>query len=294
MQKKNLNIIISGSNGFLGSAIKKLFYTKGFSLVRIDIKKKFYDNLNKKKIFEDLRKKCKKNKSNLLIHLGWGSMAEPYSEYHKINYQKSKLLFDCCNEIGFQKIIFCGSMNEYGNRKGLLKENYKPKNLKTMYAKYKYLTTAYGIKKIKKFYSIRPSYIYGYNQRTGTLIDLLLKSIKKNKEISMSHCKIFRDYVFVDDVALAFFNISTLNGSEGIYNVGSGKVITLKKLILIIAQKANFNKNLLNFGKLPKRREQQHPKCFMDTKKIIKNFKWKMNYSLELGVNKILKKNKIK
>ena len=64
MQKKNFNIIISGSNGFLGSAIKKLFYTKGLSLVRIDVKKKFYDNLNKKKILEDLRKKYKKNKNN--------------------------------------------------------------------------------------------------------------------------------------------------------------------------------------------------------------------------------------
>ena len=108
-------------------------------------------------------------------------MDDPYSKYHKINYEKSKLIFECCNELGFDKIIFCGSMNEYGSVKGILKEKFKPKNLKTLYAKYKYLTTMYGLKKINHFYSIRPSYIYGYNQRKGTLIDLLLSSIKNKK-----------------------------------------------------------------------------------------------------------------
>ena len=38
-------------------------------------------------------------------------------------------------------------MNEYGSVKGILKEKFKPKNLKP-YAKYKYLTTMYGLKKL--------------------------------------------------------------------------------------------------------------------------------------------------
>ena len=149
-------------------------------------------------------------------------------------------------------------------------------------------------KKIKNFYSIRPSYIYGHNQRKGTLIDLLLKSIKKNKKLNMSHCKLYRDYIFVDDVAKAFLNVTKRNGDKGIYNVGSGKVITLRKLILTIAKKAQFPKKLLNFGKLPKKKEQQHPKCFMDTKKLKSNFGWKVNYNLDNGVERILKKNYIK
>ncbi len=45
----------------------------------------------------------------------------------------------------------------------------------------------------------------------------------------MSHCRLYRDYIFVDDVASAFYKIVKLNGKEGIYNVGSGKIITLKK-----------------------------------------------------------------
>ncbi len=264
------------------------------SLSSINVKQNFYDKLDKEKIFIDLKKKYKRKCNNIIIHLGWGFMAEPYSDYHKINFQKSKLIFECCAELGFKKIIFCGSMNEYGSRKGLLKENFKPRNLKTLYAKYKYLTTMYGLKKIKNFYSIRPSYIYGHNQRKGTLIDLLLKSIKKNKKLNMSHCKLYRDYIFVDDVAKAFLNVTKRNGDKGIYNVGSGKVITLRKLILTIAKKAQFPKKLLNFGKLPKKKEQQHPKCFMDTKKLKSNFGWKVNYNLDNGVERILKKNYIK
>ena len=82
----------------------------------------------------------------------------------------------------------------------------------------------------------------------------------------------------------------TLNDCQQLLETKCG----LNGIILTIAKKANYPKKLLNFGKLPKRKEQQHPKCFMDTKKIKNNFKWKIDYSLDSGVNKILKKNNIK
>jgi nucleoside-diphosphate-sugar epimerase len=293
MQKQDYNILVTGSKGFIGTAICKFFRTKGILTNRIDLKKDFFENLDKKKINNFIQKKFKKNKINVLIHLGWGLVGEPFSKYHKINYEKSKLLFNSCLDLKFEKIIFCGSMNEYGNRVGGLREDHKPKNIKTLYSKYKYLTTMYGTQNINNFYSIRPSYVYGYNQRKGTLIETLVKSIKTKKKIDMSHCKLHRDYVFIDDVVNAFFKIAFSNAPPGIYNVGSGTIITLKKLILEIAKKSKFNLKYLRFSKLPKKKEQQHPKCFMVTKKIEKNCKWKINFDLDKGISRIIKLQKI-
>jgi nucleoside-diphosphate-sugar epimerase len=289
----NYNLVISGGNGFLGKAIISFFKKKKVSISKIDIKQSFFENFNEKKINDYLNKSYKRNKLNIFIHLGWGAMGEPFSDYHKINYQKSKLIFKFCSFKKFEKIIFCGSINEYGNRKGGLVENHKPKNIKTKYAKYKLLTTNYGVNNISNFFSIRSSYIYGYSQRRDTLIDLLIKSIKFKKTIMMSHCKIYRDYIFVEDVAEAFYKIIFTNIPGGVYNVGSGKLITLKKLISEISKRSGFNKKYLKFGSLIKRKEQQAPKSFLITKKINKYCDWKINNSLDEGIDKILKFNKI-
>lgn len=289
---ENYNILVTGANGFLGKSLLELLKKKKIKINKIDIKKKFFEKLNRKKIYNFLDNNYKCNKKNILIHLGWGYVGEPNSKYHKINFQKSSIIFDFCSINKFEKIIFCGSVNEYGNCKGKVKEDQKTHKMKTLYGKYKFLATEYGIKKIKNFFSVRCSYIYGYQQRKGTLLNDLIENIKLNKKIQISHCKLYRDYIFVDDVANAFLKIIICQVHPGIYNVGSGKLITLKKLVLKISEKANFKKNLI-FGKFTKS-EHSASKCFMNIAKIKKITSWKIKNNLDQGIAKILKFHKIK
>jgi nucleoside-diphosphate-sugar epimerase len=295
-----MHILMTGSNGFIGKKISNILRKKEISFTKINLRTLFFEDLDQKKIDNYLKKKIKKKKKIFLVHLGWGKIGYPWSGYHiKKNYVKTQILFNFANKNKFKKVLFCGSMNEYGNRNGALRELMKPIALSTKYSISKYLSTEYGLRLFKnsltKFYCIRPSYVYGYDQRKGTAISTLIDSIKKKIPINLTHCKIFRDYVFVEDVAKAFYLLLTSkSNSYGIFNVGSGQITTLRHLIEKIAYLSGFEKKFLNFGFLKTKKEQPHPKCFMNNSKLFKVLKWRPSNNLDRGCIKILKYHKIK
>ena len=171
-------IYITGSSGFIGKAV-----VHELNLIGIIYKKLKIRNKILKKDLNFLNNTKNKN-GNILIHLGWGKMEDPWSNFHlKNNYENSIKLFKIAKKNYFKKVVFCGSMNEYGNKYGPLKEVMKSGKLETLYAKGKYKLTNFGLKFFNKtktdFFCIRPSYVFSLNQREGTLVDLLIKSYKK-------------------------------------------------------------------------------------------------------------------
>ena len=73
-------------------------------------------------------------------------MEDPWSSFHlKNNYENSIKLFKIAKKNNFNKVIFCGSMNEYGNKYGPLKEEMKSGKLETLYAKSKFKLTKFGL-----------------------------------------------------------------------------------------------------------------------------------------------------
>lgn len=170
-------IYITGSNGFIGKSLCNLLNKKKLKFKKVKIRKKIKPNI--------IEKLSPKNQ-NILIHLGWGKMDDPWSVYHeKYNYKNSVRLFRLAKKLNFNKIIFCGSINEYGDKVGKIKETTKSGNIETLYAKSKLRLTNFGLRFFRntntKFYTVRPSYVYGPFQRKGTLVDLLIKAWKKKK-----------------------------------------------------------------------------------------------------------------
>ena len=150
-------IYITGSNGFIGKSLCRLLKKNKIKFEKVKIRKKIKKNIFKKFFYK---------KENILIHLGWAKMNDPWSIYHeKYNYINSKRLFGLAKKLNFKKIIFCGSINEYGNKVGKIKETTKPGKIETLYAKSKLKLTNFGLKFFKnsntKFYTVRPSYVYG-------------------------------------------------------------------------------------------------------------------------------------
>ena len=78
-------------------------------------------------------------------------MGDTWSNFHlKNNYENSLKLFKIAKKNKFKKVIFCGSMNEYENKYGPLKEGMNSGKLETLYAKSKYKLTNFGLKFFKK------------------------------------------------------------------------------------------------------------------------------------------------
>jgi nucleoside-diphosphate-sugar epimerase len=278
-------IYITGSHGFIGKSLCRLLNKKKIKFKKVKIRKKIKIN-----IFEKLSAK----NENILIHLGWGKMNDPWSVYHKkYNYINSVKLFSLVKKLNFKKIIFCGSINEYGNKVGKIKETTKPGKIETLYAKSKLKLTNFGLKFFRnsntKFYTVRPSYVYGPFQRKGTLVDLLIKAWKKKRIIKMTKCKGYRDYIYVDDVANGIIKILLCNLRKncGIYNLGSQSCITIKDFIISLSKTLNFEKSYLKFGSVPEKKEQMQLKSYLVTEKAFKILGWKQKYTLEKGLKEI-------
>jgi len=278
-------IYITGSNGFIGKSLCNLLNKKKLKFKKVKIRKKIKPNI--------IEKLSTKN-HNILIHLGWGKMDDPWSVYHeKYNYINSVRLFKLTKKLNFNKIIFCGSINEYGDKVGKIKETTKPGNIETLYAKSKLRLTNFGLRffrnSITKFYTVRPSYVYGPFQRKGTLVDLLIKAWKKKKYIKMTKCQGYRDYIFVDDVANGIIKILLNNCKKNcdIYNLGSQRCITIKDFILSLSKILNFDNCYLKFGSVPEKREQKQLKSYLVTEKACKILGWKQQYTLKKGLKKI-------
>jgi nucleoside-diphosphate-sugar epimerase len=278
-------IYITGSNGFIGKSLCNLLNKKKLKFKKVKIRKKIKSNI--------IEKLSLKNQ-NILIHLGWGKMDDPWSVYHeKYNYINSVRLFRLAKKLNFNKIIFCGSINEYGDKVGKIKETTKPGNIETLYAKSKLRLTNFGLRFFRntntKFYTVRPSYVYGPFQRKGTLVDLLIKAWKKKKILKMTKCQGYRDYIFVDDVANGIIKILLNNCKKNcdIYNLGSQRCITIKDFILSLSKILNFDNCYLKFGSVPEKREQKQLKSYLVTEKACKILGWKQQYTLKKGLKKI-------
>lgn len=283
-------IYVSGSSGFIGKSLCSLLKKKKIKYKKIEIGQKI---LNKDWSF--VKKKDSKNNS-ILIHMGWGKMNDPWSNFHlKNNYYNSLNLFKIAKKNNFKKVIFCGSINEYGNKYGPLKEETLIGKLDTFYAKSKLKLTNFGLKFYKntktEFFSIRLSYVYGPYQRQGTLINLLINAFKKKKTLKMTKCMSYRDYVYVDDVAKGIVKIALIKKKieTGIYNLGSGKCITIKNFVKIFCQIIKFNNKFLKFGVIQEKKEQKQLKNYLVCNKFRKNFNWSPCSNIKIGLSKMAK-----
>ena len=283
-------LYITGASGFIGKSVVKELNKKKIIFKKFRIREKISN--------KDLNFISKTNdkKDIILIHLGWGKINDPWSNFHlKNNYYNSLRIFKFAKKNKFKKVIFCGSMNEYGNKSGPLTEKMKSGKIDTMYAKSKLKLTRFGLKLFEKsltdFFSVRPSYVFGPYQRHGTLIDLLIKAFKKKNILKMTKCLKYRDYVYVEDVAKGIVKIALTKKKieTGIYNLGSGKCITIKEFIITFCKMIKFSKRFLKFGAIPETKEQKQFKSYMICKKIKKNLNWSPDSNIKIGMSKMLK-----
>ena len=179
-------ILLTGGTGFIGSnVIKLLKLNSNYNLLSLS-RIKQYNSKELKWIKGDFGRLNKSSlklildfKPSILIHLGWQDIPNFSKKACKDNLNKSKkFLNDMVKIQSLKKIIISGSCFEYLNKRGEVKEKDKldRKNFfSNSKIKLEEFTRKICLNNNKTFYWLRFFYVYGPNQRSASLIPLLLK-----------------------------------------------------------------------------------------------------------------------
>ncbi len=231
-----MNILITGSSGFIGSKIKKYFKNKGhkiFTLNRNSNKRNDYfisKNIiavnDLKEIIIDL---------DIIIHLSSKSHSNKFSiQNQKENYFITKSLIKFAKKINLKKFIFLSSINvngEYSDT-NIISEKSVPKPL-SLYAKSKFeleqLIQNEFRNSLIEYYNIRIPLVIGENAK-GNLKSLMYFA-KFNIPLPIKGINNKRSFISIKDIIRIFENIMELKKNKsGLYLAANNQSLSLYSL----------------------------------------------------------------
>ena len=313
---KNLNILITGGAGYIGSHIaEQLVNTKNNIIIIDNLVTGFKRLINKNtKFFKvDLKNKrlLKKiiyqNKIDTIIHLAaYLNVSEAENnrkKYYKNNIIGTKNLLEACKNSYVNNVIFSSSCSIYGNVKGAVSENKKP-NPMGYYAYTKYkgenLIKKYS-KKIGYKYSIlryfnvagaSPSNEIGEIEKSHDHLfkNISIQALKKqpvvriygnNYKTKDGTC--IRDFIHVSDLAgihIKCINYLHKKKKSITLNCGYGIGYSVQEIVNIF-KKIKKNCRVVYV----KRRTGDVDQVYSNIKKFKKTLKWKPKHN---DIKKIL------
>ncbi len=216
------------------------------------------------------------------------------------NMQIQNNLIDGAFKNGVEKFIFLGSSCIYPKlapqplkEEYLLTDSLEPTNEWYAIAKITGVKACESIRKQHKkdYLSLMPTNLYGYNDnfdlKSSHVLPAMIRKFHEAKENNQSSVTLWgsgtpmREFLFVDDLAEAVVYALENKLDEHLYNVGSGKDVTIKELAKIIQKITGHKGDILWDATKP----DGTPRKLMDVSKM-KAMGWQYSTGLEAGIQK--------
>lgn len=217
-------IIITGTNGFIGSNLKKKLESK-FRIIEIN-----EDIFDKEDWRSDLKSIIQSSKASVFYHVGACSdtLNVDVNYMMKLNFESTKIICDVCKKLQIP-VIYSSSAAVYGI------DDKSPSNL---YGWSKWIGECYVIQ--TGGIALRYFNVYGPGEdKKGRMASVAYQMWQKKKsgsEINLFPKKPSRDFVYVDDIVSANIyahqNFASLSGNW--YEVGSGESRTFEDVLNIL------------------------------------------------------------
>ena len=316
MNKKE-KIYIAGHKGMVGSAVWRALEKRGYTnLVGVSSKKL---NLRNQQAVLDF---YKEEKPSVVIDAAakvGGILANndyPY-DFLMQNMQIQNNLIDGALNSGIEKFIFLGSSCIYPKfapqplkEEYLLTDPLEPTNEWYAIAKISGVKACQAIRNQygKDFVSLMPTNLYGYfdnfDLQSSHVLPAMLRKFHEAKINGNTPVKLWgsgtpmREFLFVDDMAEAVVFALENKLPEYLYNIGSGKDISIKQLAETIQNVVGHKGDIIWDNSKP----DGTPRKLLDVSKM-KALGWHYSTNLKEGVEKtnqwfqenikVLKKNKL-
>ena len=289
-------IIIFGGSGFIGLNLIKKLNKNFFSITSVSRKKPKkakslksvnYINCDVSKL-NDIKKI--NTEYDYIVNLSGNIDHKNKKQTFKTHFLGCKNILNLFKKKKFKIFIQIGSSLEYGNIASPHNEN-KKTYPKSFYGKAKLRATNFLLNSNKRkkipYIVLRLYQVYGAHQKLDRLIPYVVKNSLNNKKFDCTNGNQSRDFLHIDDLTDLLIKIlNKKKVKKGIFNVGTGNPLQVKKIINLITNITKKGKPL--FGKI-KMRNDEDITYYPNVSKIKKYFKWRSKINIITGIKKTIK-----
>ena len=300
MVTKEAKIYIAGHRGMVGSAVWRALYNKGYTNLLGKTSKEL-DLRNQQAVADFYKKEQPEVVIDAAAKVG-GILANNNFPYQFLmeNLQIQNNLIDGAHKAGIEKFIFLGSSCIYPKfaaqplkEECLLTDSLEPTNEWYAIAKITGVKACQSIRKQyqKEYVSLMPTNLYGsfdnFDLQSSHVLPAMLRKFHEAKINNNSDVTLWgsgtpmREFLFVDDMAEAVVYALENNLPEYLYNIGTGKDITIKELAETIQKVIGHQGKILWDANKP----DGTPRKLMDVSKM-KEIGWRYSTELEEGIKK--------
>ncbi|PIT74714.1 NAD(P)-dependent oxidoreductase [Limnohabitans sp. JirII-31] len=296
-----MRVFLTGASGFVGSFFLREILASGEHDVAVLLRAperavRIVDVLNQTNIIrgdlnnqKNFEKEVKKFKPEAFVHLAWnGVMGRDRNAIIQWrNITATLELVEMASKVGAKDWIGLGSQAEYGPCQNKIDEKEKTSP-----------TTLYGVSKLAacnlserlcQELGLRHAWLrlfssFGPNDNSDWLIPYLIKTLFANGKPRLTNAEQLWDYIYVEDVASAIAAVLKSSAATGVFNLGSGRALSLRAMIEKIRNLINQDLPL-GFGEVAYRSDQvMHLEANIERLKLLAG--WSPKFDFDTGIER--------
>jgi len=283
------NIMVTGSAGFIGTALVRQLHEKGHRVIEFDVEQ---GNIT---LAESLSPYFGQGIQHV-FHLAGktfvpDSWKDPFG-FYQVNVMGTVNVLEFCRKTG-ASLTFISSYL-YGQPDYLPIDEKHPIKAYNPYSHSKVIAD-----KTCQFYAsqfglpvtiLRPFNAYGPGQSPVFIIpEIISKVLDPDQPIlEVMDLKPCRDYIYINDLLEAF--LLSMDKPKGIYNLGSGYSKSVEEIVKLVFQYSGISKEIMAKGN---NRPNEIFDLFADISLIKQEFKWVPKTSFEKGIKQCVDQHKL-
>lgn len=175
--------------------------------------------------------------STAVLHLA-GARLYTGNDCVQQNTRLDAAVFDAARQAGIHQVVFASTAGVYGKSSApwIETQSTAPENA---YASGKVqseqLAEQYGRGDGPRIVCLRLAQIFSADEYEGSMLRTFFDRAADGQPLKVTVSGIFREYLYIDDAVDAFWKVLEGDSHNGIYNLGSGEIVTIEEIATAIA-----------------------------------------------------------